>query len=121
MTTEEAQAILDSIPDVVSHGGGSLDRRWLRQGNKIMTLIPDRIYCKGGDVYHLNVTWVGQAPEHCDIMPDRKITDAFVDGRVRGHGWATMHPDTHAAIGCGFGTGNGQLYKKVGEHFYKVT
>jgi hypothetical protein len=58
-----------------------------------------------------NVTrWVGSAPSKCDVC-EATIGDKFIDGRVRGFGWATMCPTCHADIGLGLGLGIGQLFE----------
>lgn len=57
--------------------------------------------------------WMGDTPETCDLHPEHKITNTFIDGRVREAGsWANMCPECHATYGVGLGQGHGQKYEK---------
>ena len=55
--------------------------------------------------------WTGAAPAICDLC-HQPITTAFVDGKVKGGGWALMCPRCHQRAGIGLGTGKGQQYHK---------
>lgn len=58
------------------------------------------------------MNWAGPAPANCEVT-GQPITDRFVDGVVvRSGAWASMHPDTHATLGNGFGIGRGQLFER---------
>lgn len=55
--------------------------------------------------------WMGSEVTECDLC-EKKITDEFVDGNVRGLSWACMCPQCHASRGGGLGTGRGQRYER---------
>lgn len=55
--------------------------------------------------------WTGKPPAKCDVY-GTPITDTFIDGATRMGPWANMHPDTHADVGLGLGTGRGQKYQR---------
>lgn len=58
--------------------------------------------------------WLGDVPEVCDLDPTHKITNTFIDGRVREAGsWANMCPDCHGKYGVGLGQGYGQKYQRT--------
>ncbi len=57
------------------------------------------------------VYWLSEVPAECQII-GAPIKDSFVDGKIKGSGWALMHPTTHEIYGVGLGTGRGQKYVK---------
>jgi hypothetical protein len=54
--------------------------------------------------------WCGDAPKTCDMCKG-PIVKAFIDGVVRGGGWACMCSTCFARHGVGVGTGRGQRYE----------
>lgn len=58
------------------------------------------------------VYWCGKPPEFCQIC-GAPIKRRFVDGKVRGTGWASMCLLCHLEVGVGLGIGKGQSYKKL--------
>lgn len=61
--------------------------------------------------------WVGTPPKGCDIC-GLEFTDEFIDGRTIYGAWAFLCLECHQTKGCGFGTGNGQRFKKQAEGFW---
>ncbi len=57
-----------------------------------------------------NKIWHGTIT-NCQLC-DNLIDQTFIDGQVRGHGWAIMCPLCHEVYGVGLGTGLGQKYKR---------
>ncbi len=53
--------------------------------------------------------WRGSKITTCQVCPCT-ITESFVDGRVKGAGWAIMCPSCFRDVGVGLGDGNGQGY-----------
>lgn len=54
--------------------------------------------------------WVGTVDVNDDLgVP---IDDVFIDGRTIFGPWGRMAPATHKQIGCGLGSGRGQMYQK---------
>lgn len=58
-----------------------------------------------------NDYWIGEVPVRCQLS-NRKIGKTFVDGRLPGGGWASVHPTQFKRIGGKFGADCGQLYEK---------
>lgn len=64
--------------------------------------------------------WYGDVPATCQVT-GRPITNAFVDGQLKGNGaWCMMHPDAHKDHGTGLGTGRGQRFEKHDGAWYKM-
>jgi len=57
-------------------------------------------------------TWTGPEPTNCEIC-DRKLDDAFIDGKTVRGVWAVMCPECHSLFGFGLGAGFGQRYAKT--------
>ena len=55
--------------------------------------------------------WLGSPIKCCNIC-GREIHDYFVDGDVRGRGWAILCLLCHQRVGTGTGTGKGQKYER---------
>jgi hypothetical protein len=53
--------------------------------------------------------WVGTPPTKCDLC-HTDLHGTYVDGKTIAGPWAIMCGICHANIGCGLGTGRGQLY-----------
>ncbi len=62
--------------------------------------------------------WVGTPPTNCDLCKS-PIKEEFADCNL-GRGWAICCPNCQNALGVSLGTGYGQLYRKVGDHYIKV-
>lgn len=59
-------------------------------------------------------------PDECQVC-NEPVTDALVDGVIRGAGWAFMCPKCHKELGIGLGTGMGQLYEKQDDGLFHRT
>jgi hypothetical protein len=57
------------------------------------------------------------APEECQVCGE-PVGDSFVDGVVRGAGWAYLCPKCHKRCGIGLGPGKGQLYVLDGDRYH---
>ena len=62
----------------------------------------------------------GNPPEVCDLC-QKPIANVFIDGKVRGHGWANMCKACYTQYGVPLGTGGGQeWWRDPDGNFYKI-
>lgn len=57
--------------------------------------------------------WTSNMPSRCDLC-DCKLTDGFVDAKMRRGCWAIMCKSCFSLSGVGLGQGKGQEYDKDG-------
>lgn len=64
--------------------------------------------------------WTGEPPQRCDIC-HAVLEDEFYDSKTRRGPWAYMCFDCWLLYGIGLGAGKGQLYRRSGKEFVKLT